>query len=275
MASISLPTALSIGGAVAGAAGSLIGGSKAASADTQAAQLAQQRYTQTRSDLLPYNTAGQSVLPDLTSLAQSGPFGPGGTNYLAMADRNLPGTMTQQDLEKTPGYQFNLSQGLKATQSSAAARGLGVSGAAMKGAATFATGLADSTYQNQFANQQTRYSDILGLNTTQQGNLAAQFGRLQGVASLGENAGAQTGTIGANLAATGGNALIQGGLASAAGTVGAGSAITGAGQNFLGNSILQQMIGGGGTGGFGAPSAQTVSNVGQIAPFSGGIIQGQ
>ena len=251
MASISLPTALSIGGAVAGAAGSLIGGSKAASADTQAAQLAQQRYTQTRSDLLPYNTAGQSVLPDLTSLAQSGPFGPGGTNYLAMADRNLPGTMTQQDLEKTPGYQFNLSQGLKATQSSAAARGLGVSGAAMKGAATFATGLADSTYQNQFANQQTRYSDILGLNTTQQGNLAAQFGRLQGVASLGENAGAQTGTIGANLASTGGNALIQGGLASAAGASGVGGSIVGAGQNFLGNQILQQMVSrNAGTGGF-------------------------
>jgi hypothetical protein len=259
-----------IGGAIA-AGGSLLGGifgglgaksagDQAAAAAKQAAELQQQRYLQTRTDLQPYNTAGQSVLPDLTTLATSGPFGPNGVNYLDMAQQNLPGQMTQAQLEATPGYQFNLSQGLKATQAAAAARGLGVSGAAMKGAASFATGLADSTYQNQFANAQTRYSDILGLNTTQQGNLAAQFGRLQGVASLGENAAAQTGTTGAQLAATGGNALIQGGQAQAAGTLGAANAGTGAINSYLGYNLLQQAVGGGGTSGYSNPGGGFTGN---------------
>jgi hypothetical protein len=73
---------------------------------------------------------------------------------------SAPPPMTQAQLEATPGYQFNLSQGLKATQSAAAAKGLGVSGAALKGASTYATGLADSTYQNQFNNAQQIYSDL-------------------------------------------------------------------------------------------------------------------
>lgn len=76
-----------------------------------------------------------------------------------IANNAAPQAMTEANLIKTPGYQFNLSQGLEATQNAAAARGLGVSGAAMKGAATYATGLADDTYQKQFANQQTQYMD--------------------------------------------------------------------------------------------------------------------
>jgi hypothetical protein len=72
---------------------------------------------------------------------------------------NAPAMMTQEQLEKTPGYQFTLAQGLKATQNAAAARGLGISGAALKGAADYATGLADKTYQNQFANSQTIWQD--------------------------------------------------------------------------------------------------------------------
>jgi hypothetical protein len=80
--------------------------------------------------------------------------------------------MTEAELVQTPGYQFNLSQGLRAAQNSAAARGLGVSGAALRGAANYATGLADSTYQNQFANQQTLWQDqvnsLLGGFNTQQ-----------------------------------------------------------------------------------------------------------
>ena len=121
------------------------------------------------------------MLPDLTSLATSGPYGPGGTNYLAMAGGEMPTVpqpMTQDQLEKTPGYQFTLNQGLKSVQSSAAARGLGVSGAALKGAATYATGLASSNYQQQFnnqqqlfQNQQQRFTNAINLNTTQQGNL--------------------------------------------------------------------------------------------------------
>lgn len=103
-----------------------------------------------------------------------------------------PITMDQATLEKTPGYQFNLKQGLKATQNAAAARGLGSSGAALRGAATFATGLADSTYQNQFQNAVT--------------NQQNQYNRLFDVTNMGANAAAGLGGIGQktgeNLAST-------------------------------------------------------------------------
>lgn len=56
---------------------------------------------------------------------------------------------TQAELEKTPGYQFNLAQGLNAVQNSNAAKGLGLSGAGIRGAARYATGLADNTLKTQ------------------------------------------------------------------------------------------------------------------------------
>lgn len=242
--------ALAIGASAAvGAATSLYGASQASGAAKDAADLQARQQAQTRADLMPYNQAGQGVLGDLSDLVKSGPYG-GGTNYLQMAADNLPGQMTQAQLEATPGYQFSLSQGLKSTQNAAAARGLGVSGAALKGAATFATGLADNTYQNQFANAQTKYSDILGLNTTQQGNLTNQYNRLIGTAGLGENAAAQTGTQGTLSASNQANAMIAGGNANAAGAVGVGNALSSGANSYLGYNALQQFTGKGTTGGY-------------------------
>jgi hypothetical protein len=238
-----------IGAGAIGAVGSVVGAGMGASAANRAADLANQRYDTTRGDLLPYNTAGQGALGDLSALAASGPNGPGGTNYLSMAQGMLPGQMTEAELQNTPGYQFQLGQGLKAVQNAAAGRGLGVSGAAMKGAATYATGLADSNYQNQFANAQTRFGDVLNLNTTQQGNLTNQFNRLNSMATLGENAGAQTGVTGAGLANTAASALNQAGAYQAAGATGVGSAASGAVGNYLSYNLLQQAIQRGGSGG--------------------------
>lgn len=224
-----------------GAGGSMAAGGKSASAAKQSADMQKQMYLQTRSDLSPFTTAGSSVLPQLTSLATSGPTG-GGPDYVSQASALVPPTMTQAELEKTPGYQWNLAQGLKAAQSAAAARGLGVSGAALKGAATYATGLADSTYKNQFDMAQTRFNDYLGLNTAQQGNLTNQYNRLSGVATLGANAAAQTGTQGTALANQAGNALQAAGNAQAAGTMGASNAISGALNNYLGYQSLQNAL---------------------------------
>ncbi len=87
--------------------------------------------------------------------------------------------MIQAALEATPGYQFTLGQGLKATQNSYAAKGLGSSGAAMRGAADYATGLSGATYEqrlqdylnnynNQFTNNLNAYDNVFTntLNTT-------------------------------------------------------------------------------------------------------------
>jgi hypothetical protein len=232
---------------------------QSADAANKAAALQQQRYETTRGDLAPYNQAGQAVLPAYNALALSGPTG-GGTDYVKTAyDQFLPGTMTQAQLEQTPGYQFTRDQGLKAVQSANAARGLGMSGASMKGAAAFATGLANNTYKDQFNIQQSRFADVSGLSTLQQNQLQGQASRLQSVASLGENAGAQTGSTGASLAQSAGNALIAGGNAAAAGTIGASNAITGGINNALGYYQLQQLLHptSGGTSSGGSYNAQT------------------
>lgn len=241
-----------IGGSSLLSAGtSLLGASQGASASKQASDNALKMYYQTRSDLSPYTTAGQSAMDSALSLAQGSPTG-GGPDYVSAAYSNLPsrsGAMTEAELQQTPGYQFTLGQGLKMTQANAAAKGLGVSGAALKGAATYATGLADQTYQNRFNEAQQSFSDYLGLNTAQQGNLQNQFSRLQNVASIGESAGAQTGSTGASLNNASSNALISAGQSTGAGTVSAGNALSNAANNYAGYNYWQGQSGG--TGGYG------------------------
>lgn len=229
------------GSAVIGAGASLAGSSQAAKSAKDAANLQQQQFQTTRGDLFDYNQAGQAATHNALALTDLGPTG-GGPNYVDLAAANLPPQMTQAQLEATPGYQFTLAQGLKATQSAAAARGLGVSGASLKGAGTYATGLADKTYLDQFNVAQQRFGDVLNLNTAQQGVLQGQFNRLSDIAKTGESAAAQTGVAGTSAAATGGNYLNQAGLASAAGTTGVSNAVTGAANNYLAYNQLQQYL---------------------------------
>lgn len=210
-------TAAAIGaaGAVGGGAISALGSESAASTQAGAAKSAQQiqeqEQQQVRSDLLPYNTAGEAA-----------------TNQLAgdLSGTNPTGELTQ--LQNTPGYNFALTQGLESTQNSAAARGLGTSGAALKGAANYAEGLAENTYQANLLNP------------------------LQSLSQTGESAAAQTGSLGTQGAANAGAAGIAAGNAGAAGTVGATNAIAGAlgtasnsPLNFL---LYQNLLGGAGTG---------------------------
>jgi len=221
--------------------------------------------------------------------------------YLAQAGQNVPGQislpnapqpMTQAQLEQTPGYQFNLSQGLKATQSAAAAKGLGVSGAALKGAATYATGLADSTYQNQFANaqqiyadlfqnaqqgfanQQTRYGDYLNLGSQDMANRQNQINALLNATTIGQNAASQVGSQGVQSAANTGNYLTQAGNAQAAGSVGTANALSGGLQNAFNNyqqyQMLNNLFGNGNTGG----SNNLVNGFDNAAYSSGGSIFG-
>jgi len=87
---------------------------------------------------------------------------------------------TPQDLENDPGYQFQLSQGQKALDRSAASKGSYFSGDALRAAGDYATGLADQTYnqaynrawqgnQNNIQNVLAQYgiqSDIGNTNAT-------------------------------------------------------------------------------------------------------------
>ncbi len=141
---------------------------------------------------------------------------------------------TEAELVQTPGYKFTLNQGLRSVQNSAAARGLGTSGAALKGAADYATGLADNTLRTQadiYNANVNRTATNYGNNVARtagifQTNLQNYINPLEYLGSLGESAGVQTGAQGIQSAANQGSALIAGGNAQAAGTVGAGNAIS-------------------------------------------------
>jgi hypothetical protein len=220
------------GSAVIGAGTSIYGANKAAGAAKDAASLQQQQYQQTRADLQPYFEPGRIAVSNALDLANKGPTG-GGPDYVAMAYANRPGNMTQAELEATPGYQFTRAQGLKSVQSAAAARGLGVSGAALKGAAEYATGLADKTYLDQFNVRQQQFQDYLNLNTGQQGNLTNQFNRYNSLATLGANAAAGLGTQGVSLANQAGGYINAAGLNQAAGLNNATNALSSGVNNYL------------------------------------------
>jgi len=223
----------------AGAVGALATGyaaNKAASAQEQAAQTAANTqlgmYNTTRSDLAPFRDIGNVASADLTN---------------RLSELTSPIVMDQATLEKTPGYQFNLTQGLKATQNSAAARGLGSSGAALKGAATYATGLADSTYQNQFNNAVTNQTNA--------------YNRLYQLVNTGENAAAQTGSAGTAAASGAASAQIGAGNAAAAGANATGASISGLANNIGAYATYKGLYGSGG-GNSGAGSNWSTQQVG-------------
>jgi hypothetical protein len=181
--------------------------SKQADAANYAADLQQQQWQQTQQNLQPYMDLGSSYINPLRD-ALSNP---------ALTQKfSAP---TAAEAQATPGYQFTLGQGLKATQNSAAARGLGTSGAALKGAANYATGLADSTYNDV-------YNRALQTYNTNYNTASNNVNRLQSVVGSGQNAAAGLGSLGAQTANSIGNTLTSAANASAAGQIGSANALS-------------------------------------------------
>lgn len=208
-----------LGASAVGAAATAYSAHIASNSQTNAANTASNTalsmYNTTRGDLGTYRDIGNVAAGDLTN---------------RLGELTSPITMDQATLEKTPGYQFNLTQGLKAVQNSASFRGLGVSGAALKGAAAFTTGLADNTYQNQFSNAIT--------------NQANAYNRLKGLVDTGENASAQTGTAGTAAANTAAGAQIGAGNAQAAAANATGGAVNNFANNAAGYAAYSGLYGG-------------------------------
>jgi len=207
-----------IGGAVLGSAllGSQAAGSAAdtqSAAAQQAAQVQREQYQQTRSDLMPWQQAGQVGLSQLQARLPefTKPFG-------------------MEDFQASPAYQFNLEQGQKAINKGAAARGTFYNPATLQDLAKYSQGLASNEFQNAFSNYNTNLNNI--------------WNRLYGLSGTGQNAAAQTGGFGAGAANQISGDITGSANASAAGTVGIANAITGAlgqGTNaYLMNQILQQ-----------------------------------
>lgn len=217
---------VAVGAAVATVAGSVIQSDAAksaaktqANAENNATAQQQKNFDTTLANTQPFINSGQSA----NNLLQA-----------ELPNLSSPVQMNEAQLQQTPGYQFNLTQGLKATQNAAAARGLGVSGAALKGAAQYATGLADSTYQNQFNNAVT--------------NKTNAYNMLSGATTIGANAANGLGTTSSNVGANIAGTTVGAGNAQAAGQIGQANAISG-GLNGLQSAFYANKILGGNNNG--------------------------
>jgi len=192
--------------------------SKQADAANYAADLQNQQFQQIQENLRPYMNLGTGEMGNLLAMLTGG-----GLN----AQFNF--NPTQAQLEQTPGYQFTLQQGLKGVDNAAAAKGLGLSGAQLKGISDYTTGLADQTYQQQYNNALKTFMTNYGIN-------ADQFSRVAGLVNLGQNSAVGVGNAGLTAASNAGNALMAGANASAAGTIGSANAISG-GIGSLGSGV--------------------------------------
>jgi hypothetical protein len=153
------------GGVASGAVG-LVGSALAGGKAGAGAAQSQQILSQQRNDLLPYTQAGYPTLQ-----AQQDLLGLNGPDAAATAMGNF---------QQSPGYQWQLQQGLRAVDAGAAAKGMLRSGATIKGEETYGQGLANQSFSDY-------------------------YNRLMGISTLGENAAAG----GASTANTAG-ALAQG-----------------------------------------------------------------
>lgn len=236
-----------IGGAALGAGATIYSSNQAASAQEKSAQNAtnaqMQMFDVTQQNLQPYNQLGQSQFNPLTaSTANYQPYINSGANAANMITGLEGGTGTgvpsasniQSTLQSLPGYQFALQQGLQTTQNSAAAQGLGNSGAAIKAADQYSTGLANQYYNNLLTGLQ---------NTAGQGLNAAGglTGSLQNIVNTGGNAAAGVGNAAVQTGANVGSNIVGAGNAAAAADISGGSAVGNFGNSLGTASILNNL----------------------------------
>lgn len=151
-----------------------------------AADIAQKQFEQTRQDQIPWMDAGKKAL--------------GGLDQMLYGDPS--------EFMTDPSYQFRKQQGMDGIESSAAASGGLLSGAALKSLNGYNSNLASQEYSNA-------------------------FNRLSGVAGTGQTTATNLGTFGANNALNQGNAAIAGANAQANGLTAGAAAQSGAWGNLL------------------------------------------
>lgn len=209
---------LATGGLLGATVGSALAGSKAskqaagvqAAAAEQATDLQREQFEREVELKEPWRKAGMEALNKLTPLAtQYTPFG-------------------MQQFQADPGYAFRLSEGMKALERSAAARGGLLSGATMKGLQRYGQDLASQEYMNAF----NRY----------QAERQAQLNPLQSLAGIGQTAAQQLGAAGQTYAGNVGNLMGQAAQARASGYVGGANALTGALGSYLNYSQGQSLV---------------------------------
>lgn len=253
-----IPAAASLIGGYTSSRGQQQAASTQADASTQAASI-QAAAAQKALDLqerlakeqvlrnAPYSEAGitaQNRMLDLMGLStRTGAAGYNSANQpysMAGFDPNsLMRNFGASDFQTDPGYSFRLSEGLKALDRQAAARGGMMSGAALKAAGRYGQDVASQEYGNAFNRFQTNRASQAGLFTDaynrDRTRQLDEFSRLGGLMTSGQNAAAGTGASQAAFGSNAANLMSQGAQAMGQGVLGAGQA-TAAGQMGAGNT---------------------------------------
>ena len=230
-------------GSLIGAKASKSAASTQAAAAEQASDLQREIFQQTRADQEPWRQAGVNALGVMQSTAGNVPaafkFGAG-------------------DYQADPGYAFRLSEGQKALDRQAAARGGLISGGALKAAQRFGQEMGSQEYGNAYNRALTSY----GTDVARENQL---YNRQAALAGIGQTSTNLVGQAGQNYATNVGNLMTGAGAAQAAGQVGVANALTSGMGTYLNysqnNALLNALRGGyGGYGGSGGGNYATVTN---------------
>ncbi|HYC64295.1 MAG TPA: hypothetical protein VEC14_06155 [Reyranellaceae bacterium] len=176
-----------------GQGGSQTGGNMAAAAGADAYQAANTEAAIGRGAVSHWTNAGRAAVNEIVQLLGLGKFDPKWQTGIVEAqidqtDREGTARNALARFKTTPGYDFRRSEGIKALDRGAAAKGMVLSGAQHKAVQQFGDNLADQEYDNYFR----RLMEVSGMG---------------GQATAGANSNA------AGLVSTGANAMLQGGIA--------------------------------------------------------------
>ncbi len=178
-------------------------------ASQEALAIRKAEWEKMQADMAPYLKAGGQGLNQLSyGLGLQG-YNNGSTDS-TLKSGYLQKAFSEEDFKVDPGYNFRLTEGIKALDRSASARGNLLSGSALKGIETFGQGLASQEYQNAY----NRYTN--DQNT--------QYNHLQNLTNMGASTAVQMGSAGLNYANAQGNTLTS--TAQANGQIGINSANT-------------------------------------------------
>ena len=165
---------------------------------------------------------------------------------------------SMSDFTEDPGYAFRQSEGLKALDRSASARGGLLSGGALKGIQRFGQDLASQEYGNAFNRYQTNRSNQLN-------PLQSLMGAGQTATNTLTTASMQQGQNSATNAYNAGQARASGYVGSANALSGALSGVGNAAQGYAQNKMLSSYLGGiGGGGGYIPTSTMLGSGTGYL-----------
>ena len=179
---------------------------KQSEAMDRAAQLQYQQYQDTVARQKPFYDVGVNALPELVQASKYTPF-------------------TMDQFKADPGYAFRLSEGQKALERSAAARGGLLSGGTGKALQRFGQEMGSQEYTNAF----NRY----------QAERTARLAPLQALTGMSQTTGQQVSQAGQQMASNVGDAMGSAAAARASGYVGTANALTGGLNTYLNYTSAQ------------------------------------